>query len=116
MLVPVLIFLAGLSVGVLAAARWLPDLAPGQVGGLAFFVVCGLIGAAVGLLGVHIYLIVEEVRRLPATDAPSQGEAIAAGIRNIVFEVGSLLGFAGVMYLLAPPPETDDEPGLEPAA
>jgi hypothetical protein len=113
MLVPVLIFLAGLSAGVLAAARWLPDLATGQIGGLAFFVVCGLIGAAAGLLGVHIYLIVEAVGHFPGA---TKGEELAAGIRDIVFDVGSLLGFAGVIYLLAPPPGTEGEPEIEPAA
>jgi hypothetical protein len=115
-MVPVLIFLAGLNAGVLVCARWLPDLAPGRVGGLAFFVVCGLIGAAVGLIGVHIYLMVEEVGRLPVSGAFSQGVAVAAGIRGIVIDTGSLLGFAGVVYLLAPPPEVDDELGVAPAA
>jgi hypothetical protein len=81
-LVPVLVFLGCLSAGVVAGARWLPDLAAGQVGGLAFFLVCGMLGAALGLLGVHIY----------------------------VFEVGSLLGFAAVIYLLAPPLEDDEDP------
>ena len=109
-LVPALIFVVALSAGVVAGSRWLPDLAAGQVGGLAFFVVCGLIGVAFGLLGVHIYLITEEVKHLPSAGGLSQAEALAGGIRNICFEVGSLFGFASVVYLLAPrAPEIDGE-------
>jgi hypothetical protein len=108
-LVPVLIFLGCLSVGVVAGARWLPDLAAGQVGGLAFFLVCGMLGAALGLLGVHIYLIVEELDHVSGSVAV-HGEIVGEGIRDIVFEVGSLLGFAAVIYLLAPPLEDDEDP------
>jgi hypothetical protein len=98
-------------------SRWVPDLAAGQVGGLAFFVVCGLIGVAFGLLSVHIYLITEEVKHLPSAGSLSQAEAIAGGIRNVCFEVGSLVGFASVVYLLAPrAPEMDSELEIEPAA
>jgi hypothetical protein len=115
-LVPVLIFLAGLSAGVLASARWLPDLAPGQVGGLAFFFVCGLIGAAVGLAGVDIYSIVQELNVRPLLGGGvGQGVLVASGIRGLVFEVGSLLGLAGIVYLLAPPAEIDDAAEAEPA-
>ena len=39
MLVPVLIFFVCFVAGVMSAARWLPDLAPGPIGGLAFFTV-----------------------------------------------------------------------------
>jgi hypothetical protein len=99
-----------------AGSRWLPDLAAGQVGGLAFFVVCGLIGVAFGLFGEHIYLITEEVKHLPSAGL-SQAEAIAGGIRNVCFEVGSLVGFASVVYLLAPrAPEMDSELEVEPAS
>jgi hypothetical protein len=114
-LVPVLIFLAGLSAGVLASARWLPDLAAGQVGGLAFFFVCGLIGAAVGLLSMDIYSIVQELDSRLLGGGPSQRVLVAADIRSLVFEVGSLLGLAGIVYLLAPPPEIDGAPEGEAA-
>jgi hypothetical protein len=114
-LVPVLIFVVLLSVGAFAGSRWLPDLAAGQVGGLAFFLVCGLIGAGLGILGIHIYLIVEEVRHASLGGYP-KGVFVAAGIRAMVFEAGSVFGLAGIVYLLAPcPPEVDDELELEPA-
>jgi hypothetical protein len=114
--IPVLIFLGAMSVGVLASARWLPDLAPGQVGGLAFLVVCGLLGAALGLAGVHVYLVVEELNRFH--DLPNnynKGAFVAQGLLDILFECGSLVGFASVVYLLAPPPDAEDEPQAEPA-
>lgn len=115
MLIPVLIFVILLSAGVIVGSRWLPDLAAGQVGGLAFFVVCGLIGAGLGLLGVHIYSIIEEVDHVTGGEYP-KGVFVAAGIRAMVFEVGSLFGIASIVYLLAPrPSEVDDELELDPA-
>jgi hypothetical protein len=52
--IAVVCFFAGAG----AASRWLPDLAPGPVGGLAFFAVCGLFGAALAALGVNVdYLV-----------------------------------------------------------
>jgi hypothetical protein len=107
-LIPVLIFVACLIVGVMAGARWLPDLAAGQVGGLAFFVVCGMLGAALGLVGVHVYLIAEELGQLSGR-VLGRGEVLAGGIRDVVFEAGSIFGLAAVIYLLAPaPPDEAD--------
>jgi hypothetical protein len=115
-LIPVLIFVVALIGGVVASSRWLPDLAAGQVGGLAFFVVCGLVGAGIGLFGVHIYSIVEELKRFPGVGYP-KGMLLAAAIRPMVFEVGSLLGLASIVYLLAPrAAEMDEDAELEPAA
>jgi hypothetical protein len=108
-LIPVLVFLGCMSVGVVAGAHWVPDLAAGQVGGLAFFLVCGLLGAALGLIGVHVYLIVEELDRLSGTVA-AHGEIVGEGVRELVFEAGSLVGFAAVIYLLAPAPDADKDP------
>lgn len=117
MFIPVLIFLGAMSVGVLVSARWLPDLATGQVGGLAFFLVCGLLGAALGLVGVHVYVLVEELSRFHGLPGDfDKGALVAAELRTTVFEVGSLIGFASVVYLLAPPPELEDELGVESVA
>jgi hypothetical protein len=115
-LVPVLIFFGGMSVGAVSGARWLPDLAVGLVGGLAFFAVCGLLGAAVGLVGIHIYGIVEELDRIGGSlGGVDRGGIVAQGLRNILFEAGSLFAFASIIYLLAPPP-AEDEPEVLPAA
>jgi len=68
MLVPILIVVACLAVGTLAAARWLPELAPGQVGGLAFFVVTGLLAAALALVGLHTYTLINQLDRSEDVD------------------------------------------------
>lgn len=106
MLVPVLIFAACLSVGVIASSRWLPDLAVGPVGGFAFFVVCGLLGIALGLVGLHVYSIVEGL-------GPGSGNfgkvLLAEDLESMAWEVASVFGLAVVVFLLAPPAETVEE-------
>jgi hypothetical protein len=97
--VPIVIFAACLAVGAWAASRWLPSLASGMVGGLAFLAVCGLIGAALALVGVHVYLIVRAAERNFGTE---RAEIVAQGLTLLLWEAGSLLGFAWAVYLLAP--------------
>lgn len=105
MAVPILIFVACLVAGVFAAARWLPPLDAGPVGGLAFFAVCGLFGAGVGAVGLHIYGIVETVDELSRL---GRGPVVAAELRSMVYEAGLLFGVAVAVYLLAPaPPEPE---------
>jgi uncharacterized membrane protein YuzA (DUF378 family) len=116
-LVPVLTFMGAMSVGVLASSRWLPDLAEGEVAGLAFFLVCGMLGAALGLVGLHAYELVEALGRSHAEAfLGNKGQLMAATLRNAVFESGSLVGLAAVVYLLAPPADEEDEPRAQPAA
>jgi len=120
MLIPVLIFVGCMTAGVFVAARWLPDLAAGSVGGLAFFTVCGLLGAAAGMLGLHIYSIIEALGRFTSRGGGlfgGEGAILAGQLQSLVFDVGSLLALAGIVYLLAPAPEFDDaELVPEPAA
>jgi hypothetical protein len=59
MAVPPIIFAVCLVVGAVGATVWLPALDAGPVGGLAFFTVCGLIGAGLGLIGLHVYAMIE---------------------------------------------------------
>ena len=101
-----LVFLGCFGVGMTASARWLPDLAPGRVGGLAFTTVCVLLGAALGMVGLHTYSLISELRGLPS--GASQDEILAGILRNILLDAGTLLGFAGTIYLLAPP--ADEQP------
>ncbi|HEV7938474.1 MAG TPA: hypothetical protein VGP18_10685 [Solirubrobacteraceae bacterium] len=105
MLVPVAIFIACLCVGAFASARWLPDLADGITGGLVFFVVCGLLGAVLGLVGLHIYSIVYSLSR---TSGSFRSELVATGLSSMLWEAGSLAGIATAVYLLAPDAETAD--------
>jgi len=109
--IPAVIFLACVGAGVVAAARWLPDLAVGPVGGLAFFVVCGLMGAALGLVGLHIYSIVNQLNHFEgfAGLRNEKAELLASGLAAMLWEAGSLFGLAIAVYLLAPPAEVAEE-------
>lgn len=97
MVVPIVIFVVCFGGGAVAAAHWLPDLGTGQVAGLAFFAVCGLLGGALGLAGLHIYSLVNEME----TRVLSNGEVVAAVLRNILLDAGTLFGLAAIVYLLA---------------
>jgi hypothetical protein len=107
MLVPVLVFFACFAAGVISAVRWLPDLAPGPAGGLAFFTVVGLFSAALSLAGLHAYSIIRELNSPPLGVGLDQAEILASGMRNILLDAGTLFGLAGIAYLLAP--AADDE-------
>jgi ABC-type amino acid transport system permease subunit len=102
-LVPLLIFVACFSVGVVASAQWLPPLADEVVGGLAFFAVCGLLGAALGLIGLHIYSIVESLDHFGGgIGGIEKGQIFASGVESMTWEAASTLGLACVVYLLSP--------------
>jgi hypothetical protein len=96
----VLVFLVCFGVGLTAAANWLPDLATGRVGGMAFVTVYVLLGAALGIVGLHTYSLISELRH--AASGVSESEILAAVLRNILLDAGTLLGLAGIVYLLAP--------------
>jgi hypothetical protein len=111
-LVVALVFLVCFGVGLTAAANWLTDLAPGPVGGMAFLAVCLLLGAALAMVGLHTYTLIDEL------SSPQRGfdepEFLATVLRNILEDAGTLLGLAAIIYLLAPPGEEEsgeDEPG-----
>jgi hypothetical protein len=109
MLVPVLIFFVCFVVGVMSAARWLPDLGPGPVGGLAFFAVVGLSSAALSVVGLHVYSIINELTNSRLDFGSTKAELLAGGLRNILVDAGTLFAFAAVVFLLAPGPEDADE-------
>jgi hypothetical protein len=112
MLIPTLIFVVASSFSAVACSYLLPDFAASPVGGLSFFVVCGLAGTVAGLLSMHLFVLVEALGRPSA--AGREGEVVASALREIVYEVGSLSVLTGVVYLLAPVPQLDapfdDEP------
>lgn len=117
--IPIIIFILCFCVGAVGSGQLLPDLAAGSVGGLAFFAVCGLLGAALGLVGLHTYLIVDQLNH--AGGAFSGGgnfkaETVAGGLSSILLDGGVLLGLAAGVYLLAPPPDEGDEPATSTAA
>jgi hypothetical protein len=99
--VPIVIFIVCLSGGAIGGSRLLPDLDVGQVGGMAFFVVCGLLGLALALLGEHMYLLVDGLEHIGRVGL-SKGEIVAGVLRNVAVEDGTVLGLAFAVYLLAP--------------
>lgn len=58
------------------------------------------------MVGLHAYSVISELQHLPS--GTSQDETLAGGLRNILLDAGTLLGFAGTVYLLAPP--ADEQP------
>lgn len=97
---PVLIFVVCFGGGAAACTRWLPDLEPGGIGGLAFFCVCGLAGAALAVAGVHLYSIIYEVGREREVDAFG-GAFLADGLAEILMNSGTLVALALIVYLMA---------------
>lgn len=112
--VPIVIFVFCVSAGVFASSRWLPDLAGGTVGGLALFVVCGLLGASLGLVGLQIYSTVRQAEVLGRIAGSST--IVANGLSAILWQAGSLLGLAAVVYLLAPRAQRPEERAAGPVA
>jgi hypothetical protein len=109
MAVPILIFVACLVIGIFVCARLLPGLAEGPVGGLSFFVVCGLASAGLAVFGLHIYIIVEALDR-EGVGGHLAREVVADGLSEMLWQGGLLFGFAGAVFLLAPgdePPERE---------
>ena len=99
-MIPVVIFVVCLGVGVVVSAQYLPSLADGAIGGIAFFLVCGLLGGALALIGLHIYSIVNAIELVGG--GRDRGEFVATGLTSMVWETGSLLALAALVYLLAP--------------
>ena len=115
MLIPVVIFVLCFGAGAVASARWLPDLAAGPVGGLAFFVVCGLAGAALAVVGLHVYSIANTLHSGGfAGLRNAKAEVLASGLQVMLWEAGLLFGLAAAVFLLAPRVEVVDDPAESP--
>ena len=112
--IPALVFVVTFVAGVMASARWLPGLAAGPVGGLGFFAVSGLVGAATGLAGLHVYLIVRALEESTGDGRfGGQGFILADGLTSILFECGLIVAAAVAVFMLSPPPaepETEETP------
>ena len=88
---PIVIFLAFFAAGAVAAARWLPSLPLGRIG-LVFVVVTGMLAAALALVGLHVYSIVHELSH--SGDHNEEAEIIAGGLRNLLWQAGTIFGLA----------------------
>jgi len=108
-LVPIAIYVALLSTGVFLATRWLPSLAPGRAAGLAFFAVCGLLGGSLAIVGLRLYLIVEEIGAHDGLPRIIKRQAIGEGLVAMLWQAGLLLGLALTVYLLAPAAHTSED-------
>jgi len=100
-LVPIIIAVVCFVAGVVAASRWLPDLEAGMLGTIAFFIVCGLCGAVVAIVGAYIYLIVRDVEQSGKLEILNP---IAGLLAAMLRDGGTVAGLALIAYLLAPKP------------
>jgi hypothetical protein len=116
MAVPVVILLAAFAGGAVATARWLPPLAAGAVGRLAFGVVCGLVGIAVALVGLNVYEVVRQLDQATTIGGvgPHKADILASGLTDILRDVGPVIGLAAAVYLLAPAVRAENRLGNGP--
>ena len=95
----------GFVVGAYATYRLAPPLAPAGSGRLAALTVCGLVGAAVGLAAMNVYLAIEAWRFASGAEAQLAGLARVSVVDSLVFALaqsGVLLALAAVVHLLTP--------------
>ena len=114
--VPIAIFVVCFGGGAFASSRWLPELAGGLVGGLAFLVVCGLLGAALVVVGLDIYSMVENLSGSGVFSREFNGRLLAGELTGMSWQAGSLLALAAVVYLLAPRAPAAEEGAMKQAA
>lgn len=96
MIVTVVCFIAG----VWAATRWLPPLAEGTIEAIVYFVVCGLAGAVLALIGLHVWDIIHQLKMTERGEGFA--EVVAFGLSSLLWEAGNLAALALIAYLLAP--------------
>jgi len=107
--IPAAVFVVCFIGGVWASTIWLPGLARGPVGDVAFFAICGLIGAGLGVVGLHIYLTARELEGTNGLGLGGNSVALASGLLDLLQGGGTVLGLATIAYLLAP---RDEQPPL----
>lgn len=100
MLVPIVIFIGCFAIGAHATARWLPEVGDGQIAGLAFLAVCGLLATALSLAGVNVYEIVMSLNS--SLKGEASADIVAAGLRLLLLDSGTIFGLAAIVYLLVP--------------
>jgi hypothetical protein len=106
-LVPIIIAVVCFAAGVIASSRWLPDLEAGTLGTITFFVVCGLCGAVVAIVGDYIYLIVRDLEQSGRLEILNP---IAGLLAAMLRDGGTVAGLALIAYLLAPKPPRETAP------
>jgi hypothetical protein len=103
-LVPIIIAVVCFAAGVVASSRWLPDLDTGTLGTIAFFVICGLCGAVLALVGIYVYLIVRDAEQSGRLEIINP---IAGLFAAMLRDGGTVAGLTLIAYLLAPKPASE---------
>jgi hypothetical protein len=123
MVVLIIVAVACFTAGTFAATRWLPDLESGPVGGIAFFVVCGLCGAVLALLGINVDSIVRELQESGGfgglrTNTRLETSILSQGLLSIMRDCGTVGALTLIAYLLASKQSIPQDPagGDAPAA
>jgi hypothetical protein len=93
--------------GMWAATTWLPPLAEGPVGTLAYFVVCGLAGAVIAVVGIHVWQI-GHIAKVKEGPKYLHEEGIIGYVDSLMWETGTLAALAFIAYLLSPKAPSSD--------
>ena len=114
----ILFTVAGVSGGMFAAYKYLPELPATRDGVLAEWVVRGLVGAAAGLAALHIYVAIHDFANATGQtglEGPS-GSSITLSpnadifigfAESVLLYSGVLLGLAAAIFLLVAPATKD---------
>jgi hypothetical protein len=97
--------LVAFGAGGYAAVRWSPPLAPTRVGRVASLLVALLVAAAVSVMALDVYILIDSLD-LPE-DFGGDDQVVANSLGRALYEGGTLLGLAAAVHLLAPPPAAD---------
>ncbi|HUA11690.1 MAG TPA: hypothetical protein VMA83_06770 [Solirubrobacteraceae bacterium] len=112
-MVPLIVVVVCFAGGVWATLRWLPPLARGPAGTLAYYGVCVLAGGVLAIVGLEVW----EVIHVLSTSEPrgegvfgrDKAEIVADALAQIFRDAGSLAALTLIAYLVAPkakPPES----------
>jgi hypothetical protein len=102
MVVLVIVTVVCFIAGVAASTRWLPPLSDGPVGGIAYFIVCGLAGATLATVGINVDSTVRALERSSEGSGELESIIVSDGLLGICRDAGMLAGLALIAYLLAP--------------
>ena len=95
------------AAGAVATGQWLPELRRGPVGFAAMLVICGLAGAALASVGIHVDLIVRLLEK-GGEGAFFQVSLIGSELTSLLLDSGVLAALALIAYFMAPKPQHAD--------
>jgi hypothetical protein len=100
--VPILIFVAAIGVGVVVPERGLQPLSKSPTATIAFWATCGLAGIALALAATHVYEILRQLNNANVGGIGNdRADIVAFGIADTLRDVGTVLGLAAIVYVLA---------------